>query len=1217
MSADTDRKPVLLRFFDSFLQERNIKWLLAIGMLILLASSVMLVTAHWDKAGYTPVWKYLTLVGYAAAIFAASQWAYFRACLRKTGTGLMALTVLLAPLTFLALRWVQTDDFPLGTSLALLTLNFAVVLFAVRRIFTHFLRGPQPTFTISFLGLCLAGAILPEIQWATLHPLAAPLAALVLWTMFAAGTVKVNRHVFWLTESQQSPRIFGFFPLLLLGSQFLLLFAMSFAGHIELQWIGLGCVLTAFPILLVTDQIVGIFQQRTGNLVRPLPWSISLPFGAGLLLTVVGVCLAGLGLRPPHVVPLALVPTAALAAVVMGLVARRTGHRAFVWAMLILVTLAYNFSYVFFRETARTVLAQGAAAVRESRLPLAFYGLTYLPLLLGLTVAARFAASRGREVFAQPIRTFCITLPGLLLMLACTYTTAMFPVSAALLALSVAQVFIFRDRRLVYLAIAAWFVGSLGVIPFAQFFLEMAFPANAQLMVLVLASAALLMPGLILDRFVQTLPNSWNEKRKLERMIYDSPCEFFSVGSSFVLGILGLVWLSEFNPTPTFWAATLLLIGLQFVHSLRRVELPLGPIVYGFATFYGVYFVEELPGVSPSAIASVSVLFLLMQWVATYFLANRPQLRVSHVYLPTLKVASLAGLSAGMYALCLWPMLCEVLQLPAGLMFDSNWMIRLLLIVWTFDAARRYAQPFFTVLGTVAVFFAASSLLVLNLGNAAYEWMPLAWSTIAFSGILAVKLWQDWRLNQLNAITANRFSDELKTFIRPLNLMLPALQMILAIATLPLMSWPLRLAAVVAVVSLIVIARFRRDQQLGYAGLLVFNWHGLVALAACLYPSAEYLPSLFQSEAFFVVLPLTFASSISLSVWQGLRLRVSKTAAEVCDLQRIFLYLVIAAGLVVSLLAPTLDLQNGFFAAATFTLLALSVTVEACQRKSESFVWAAEAIVMAAVGYLAYFDWLVFGHGWAMFVVLGLGVGAYVLSQIACRFPQTNILTRPLAQTGFWLPLLTVAIGVGRHFFYANPQWMGMNSLAILLVAAFYFYHAIERRENWLWMLSAGIVNLAMLMLWRELKLTDPQFYMIPIGVSLLGLVQLLRKEIPAKFHDPLRYCGALIILVSPTFHILGGSWIHMVTLLVASVLIVLVSIGLRIRALMYTGTAFLLADLVAMIVQGSLAHPNLLWLVGLGVGAAVVAFGAFCENHREQLEQRLRMISATLKQWN
>ena len=140
---------------------------------------------------------------------------------------------------------------------------------------------------------------------------------------------------------------------------------------------------------------------------------------------------------------------------------------------------------------------------------------------------------------------------------------------------------------------------------------------------------------------------------------------------------------------------------------------------------------------------------------------------------------------------------------------------------------------------------------------------------------------------------------------------------------------------------------------------------------------------------------------------------------------------------------------------------------------------------------------------------------------------------------------------------------------------------------------------------------------MIPIGVSILGLVQLLKHEIPAQFHDPLRYFGALVILVSPTVNIVGGSWLHMASLLVAAVAIVLVSIGMRVRALMYTGTAFLLADLVTMIVQGSFVHPNLIWIVGLGVGAAVVALGAFCENHRELLQQRLRMISASLKQWD
>jgi hypothetical protein len=66
----------------------------------------------------------------------------------------------------------------------------------------------------------------------------------------------------------------------------------------------------------------------------------------------------------------------------------------------------------------------------------------------------------------------------------------------------------------------------------------------------------------------------------------------------------------------------------------------------------------------------------------------------------------------------------------------------------------------------------------------------------------------------------------------------------------------------------------------------------------------------------------------------------------------------------------------------------------------------------------------------------------------------------------------------------------------------------------------------------------------------------------------------------------------------------------------MYTGTAFLAADLVIMLVRGSIDRPNLLWIAGILVGAAVVGLAAFCENHRERLLQRLRGLAAELEHW-
>jgi hypothetical protein len=224
------------------------------------------------------------------------------------------------------------------------------------------------------------------------------------------------------------------------------------------------------------------------------------------------------------------------------------------------------------------------------------------------------------------------------------------------------------------------------------------------------------------------------------------------------------------------------------------------------------------------------------------------------------------------------------------------------------------------------------------------------------------------------------------------------------------------------------------------------------------------------------------------------------------------------------------------------------------------------------------------------------------------------VLVRPLLRTAYLMPLVATGIGVARHV-HDTPAWIGANSLALLLAAAFYFWRSVEEGRKDFTLLAGLVLNIALALLWRELAWSDPQLFMIPIGISILALVQLLKLEIPATYHDPLRYLGALVILVSPTFHIATG-WLHLFTLMVASVGVVLLAIGLRARALMYAGTAFLLADLVAMLVRGSIDNANVLWLAGLGLGSAVVALGAICERHREDLLARLRLLGETLRNW-
>ncbi|MFO1095627.1 MAG: hypothetical protein U0992_20330 [Planctomycetaceae bacterium] len=226
-------------------------------------------------------------------------------------------------------------------------------------------------------------------------------------------------------------------------------------------------------------------------------------------------------------------------------------------------------------------------------------------------------------------------------------------------------------------------------------------------------------------------------------------------------------------------------------------------------------------------------------------------------------------------------------------------------------------------------------------------------------------------------------------------------------------------------------------------------------------------------------------------------------------------------------------------------------------------------------------------------------------------------MSQPFEWTSLLLPLATVGICLWRHVSATAPGWLGLNSLALLLTAAFYFWRGLEQKSSGLLILSAAVLNIASILLWRELEVSDPQFFMIPLGLTVLGLVELLKPQIPSGSVDPLRYVGALTILVSPTFHIVEGSWLHLLTLLIVSVLITLAAIGLRVRALMYAGTAFLVADLVAMVIRGSLDNASLLWIVGIGVGTAVIGLAAYCERHRELMLQRLRMIAARLEAWD
>ena len=119
MSGEVKRRSAAEWFLESFFQERNIKWMLALGVMIVFGSSLMLVTKQWDH--WAPFWKALTVIGYSAAVFGCGELCYQRLGLRNTGTVMRSLTLLLLPLSFLAIHrigWWKLRASQLGGSSA-------------------------------------------------------------------------------------------------------------------------------------------------------------------------------------------------------------------------------------------------------------------------------------------------------------------------------------------------------------------------------------------------------------------------------------------------------------------------------------------------------------------------------------------------------------------------------------------------------------------------------------------------------------------------------------------------------------------------------------------------------------------------------------------------------------------------------------------------------------------------------------------------------------------------------------------------------------------------------------------------------------------------------------------------------------------------------------------------------------------------------------------
>jgi hypothetical protein len=1244
-SPPDKRRSTLLRLLDAFFQEENIKWVLGLGVCILLGSSLRLVTLHWQ--GYTPVWKYLILLAYTGGVFALGEFGYHRMGLRKTGTVLMSLTVLLIPISFLALHWIQPNSetswiegLPQLGLVVLLGVNLIWSTYAANHIFRHFLRKSQPTFLVSYLILCLAAAIIPglPVAWK-------PVLALALWAVFAAGTVKVNRHIFWLTEEHRLTRIFGFFPIALLGSLFAVVFQLGIAAEISTPWMGLICTLVSLPVLLTADTVARVFEQRTGGIVRPIPWSISGPLAVGVLMTAAGVLLAmtGLAVSPPNPI---VIPTAILAAIAMGLIAARTKNPAFVGGLILCVMVVYQTTPILFKELVLQLRDQAAAAVREERLPYAFYGLTYAPLIALFTAIAAILHRRGERLFAGPLQFTAMGLSLLLLGASFLHPAAILPVCLLLCPLLALSGVLFRQPAYLIPAVVSFLAAAYGLPGFAQQIRLANITPVVSLLVWTAAAGLLLVPGMWVDRWFSRFPGSNETPTWLG---VTQVCQRFSLGATIVA--LGW-WLVRFaSPAmvaelgPETLAAVWIIILLSS-HTLRWLTPGLGELTLVCALGLVQLGVLHYGGFQVQSLERLCGMLLII-WVLSYLLAQIPRTRVAQAFgLATFRV-SLNGLVV-LFGLFTLNWFAQHAIAPSQSPLNPLW--GLLMLAWGFDAARRSGQPQLSMLVWGSFFLFVTATLNRWLGlDEARDWWMLAWTV---TGLVLVGLRQVMRLPPHNLSTAADTTSlaaverQVPAWIAPLDLLLPVLFLVIGAISLAWLDWGQRISGLLALAGLLTIGRCRFRLDLSEMLLPLLNWHLLVAcIAYCVGADGfVYVFELGRDQIASFGMFIAAVGGISVLCFETrLRKRIQEPqlidqfgwlfaqddshlrqrikGPQIVDLHRLLL-MCLVGGLLLAVMALKSPAEwnrlDQLFAVVSWVAIALATFMGAVRNQDQARAWNGQAVILGGMIYGMLCGLLAPSVAGTPLVFLVAGLCFWLFGRWAKSDSRLAILSSSFERIGYWLPMAVLPLTLLAQSITPHRAWVGETSLPILGAAAFYFWRAVEQRQLGTAVISLVMLNLATLLLWKDLSWSDPQLFLMPIGLSFMLLTKLMQREIPTENRERLRLIGALVILVSPVFHILSeGSWLHILTLMVASTVLSLVAIGLRNRSLLYTSTAFLVADLVALVARGSQDEPAVLWIVGVLLGASIIGLGAFFENHRETVLARLRGLAAELEQWS
>lgn len=211
-------------------------------------------------------------------------------------------------------------------------------------------------------------------------------------------------------------------------------------------------------------------------------------------------------------------------------------------------------------------------------------------------------------------------------------------------------------------------------------------------------------------------------------------------------------------------------------------------------------------------------------------------------------------------------------------------------------------------------------------------------------------------------------------------------------------------------------------------------------------------------------------------------------------------------------------------------------------------------------------------------------------------------------------PWTVAAVGIPLIAFAESP--MGNHPISLLIVAGYYVFFAILNQQIRFTYISVLLIDWVLYRWFLDLRLSDSLWYVTPLALSLLYIAQVdpnLKQPEQKPARHLLRLLGSGAICVVALW---SNQWSGLVPGAI-SLLVIFVGLGLRVRAFLYIGTATFLINAFYQLGILIFDYPFSKWVIGLLVGIAFIWIAATFETRREQITALLRNWITELENWD